>query len=281
MLKMSMPRKISIEGVAVRTGTSLNNHLFISDELEKGFQSLNGKPILKDHQSTVDNSVGKVTNVGFVKESNGESYITMSGFVLEDEKKTIEKIETGIISEVSIGAYAEQMLKESEESDIVIPIGLHFMEVSLTPTPAVKGTSIARASGEVKMNNSKISEEGKYECPECGKEMKSQDALDKHVMTHKEEEKMNDTKNTPAVQTPVKVDYSAELSRVQEELAKAKLEMAQKELETVKSSQVEKSARPVIVQDKKESFSGYVVEKTEDGRMGIRKIGKANPFRGD
>ena len=267
---MSIPRKINVEGIAVRTGTSLNNHLFISEELEKGFQTLQGKPILKDHNSTVDSAIGKVTQVGFIKEADGNSHITMTGFVLEDEKRTIEKIETGIISEVSIGAYAEQMLKESEESDVVIPVGLHFMEVSLTPTPAVKGTSIARAS---------IQEEEKYECPECGKEMNSQESLDKHMMTHKEEEKMDNKE--PITAQPTKVDYAAELAKVQEELAKAKLEMAKKELESMKAGAVQESVRPAIVQETTSQFEGYIVEKTEDGRMGIRKAPKKNPFGGN
>ena len=273
-----MPRKINIEGIAVRTGVSMNNHLFIMDELEKSFASLNGKPILKDHQATVDNSIGKVTDAGFVKEKDGNAYVTMAGFVLEDDKKTIEKIETGIISEVSIGAYAEKMLKESEESDVVIPTGLHFMEVSLTPTPAVKGTKIARAS-----TNAKEAEE--YKCEDCGEEFSSQEGLNKHMSSHEEEEKMN---KEPITAQPSKVDYAAELAKVQEELSMLKLEQAKKELDAAKKQNEPKLQESAIatvaaVSQQNDSFAGYVIEKTEDGRMGIRKntMGSKNPFGGN
>jgi hypothetical protein len=239
-----MTKTLDVVGIAVKSGVSKNNHLFLPEELEKAYLSLSGKPILKDHEATVSSAIGKVTKTEFAKEKE-EAIINFEGFVIDDGNYLFDKIETGIISEVSIGAYAEQMVQEEDKEDgPLIPIGLHFMEVSLTPTPAVDGTQITKA--KLQENNEKI--------------------------IVKEETKMvEEKKETPAVvqETP-KVDYKAELEKVQEELAKFKTEMAKKELDSLKEKTETKTVNTAVVKNEID-FEGYIVEKGEYGNLGIRK----------
>lgn len=239
--------KILVQGIAVTAGTSRNNHKFLAEELQKATNDMIGKPILKDHEATVDNSVGKVTSAYYSNVKGGE--INYSGFVL-DSGMLKDQIESGVISEVSIGAYAEQMLQEDDgdEHSPLIPIGLHFMELSLTPCPAVQGTGIARASMSADVQK---------------------------INTIMEEDKMEEIK-TPvsAIQESPKVDFVAELAKVQEELVKAKIALAKKELETLTVKETVKAESQAVSTAQVKTgvdMSGYVIEKGEYGNMAIRK----------
>lgn len=258
--------RLRVKGIAVREGTSLNNHKFLGEELKKAAMSLTGKPILKDHDATVENTIGKVTYSQHLKDKDGV-FVPFEGFVIDDDHNLHEKIITGIISEVSIGAYAEKMVKESEESDVLIPIGLHFQEVSLTPTPAVMGTNITKANVQEEVREA-------YACPDCDMKFDSKEEKDAHMnKKHKEEEKMEAEIKIP--ETP-KMDMSVELAKMKEELVKLLLEIEKSKVEQAKkvleqSRIVEKPAEPVSSAVVKSEFDGYIVETTEDGRMGVRK----------
>jgi hypothetical protein len=257
--------RLRVKGIAVREGTSLNNHKFLGEELQKAAMSLTGKPILKDHDATVENTIGKVTYSQHLKDKNGV-YVPFEGFVIDDDHNLHEKIITGIISEVSIGAYAEKMVKETEESDVLIPIGLHFQEVSLTPTPAVMGTNITKASVQEFVEA--------YACPDCDMKFDSKEEKDAHMnKKHKEEENMESETKIP--ETP-KIDASVELAKLKEEHVKLLLEIEKQKVEQAKkileqSKVVEKPAEPVSAAVVKSQLDGYIVETTEDGRMGVRK----------
>ena len=257
-------RRLLVEGIAVKSGVSRNKHLFLPEELMNAASSLAGKPILKDHDYTVENTVGKVTHSQAIHEGN-DVVMPFKGFVMDDQKGTIEKLEEGIISEVSVGAYCDQMLKETEESDVLIPHGIHFMEVSLTPTPAVDGTSIARATE--KLNNMITASMKLADKP-----------MEANTMEEKMKEAIAKAPDVPVVaETPSAV--SAELKRVQEEIALLKLENAKKELEQLKApKETPKTATAISAaenQDVKDAYEGYIVERTESGRIGIRKPAKS------
>ena len=134
-----MNNKLTIKGVAVSEGVSRNKRRYLGNELEKFAPTLNNRPILKDHEGATDNVIGKITSSIYDPTTKSVKY---SGWVKEDGTGIIEKIRDGRISEVSIGAIAKKVVKENKEDDIIIPLDLEAMELSTTPVPGNKGTSI-------------------------------------------------------------------------------------------------------------------------------------------
>lgn len=149
-----MSEKISVKGIAIKPGISKNGIRYTKEELEMFAPTLTGKPFLKDHNSTVDNTVGVVENSG----SMGEGTVAYNGWVKDDGNKLVEKIKDGRIKEVSIGAFCRKLVKESDDDEYATAIGLEGMELSLTPTPAMRGTSLSMAleSIEEHKQNEKI-----------------------------------------------------------------------------------------------------------------------------
>lgn len=131
--------KVIIKGVAVREGTSRNRRKYIAKELLKFAPTLIGRPILKDHEGITDNVIGKITEAFSNDEGKTVEYV---GWVKEDGTGLLEKFKDGRISEVSIGAIAGKIVKEKKDDDIIIPIDMEALELSTTPVPGNKGTSI-------------------------------------------------------------------------------------------------------------------------------------------
>ncbi|MHA1690095.1 MAG: hypothetical protein ACTSU7_00525 [Candidatus Heimdallarchaeaceae archaeon] len=149
--------RIRISGIAVREGISRNKRKYLARELKKFAPTLIGRPILKDHNGSVDSVIGKVTDAYFV---DGKNFVQYEGWVKEDGSGIIEKIRDGRIGEVSIGAVAKRILKESEDSDILIPCDMEAMELSVTPVPGNKGTSIYPIGENVDETKIDLSDEG-------------------------------------------------------------------------------------------------------------------------
>ena len=147
--------KIKISGIAVREGTSRNNRKYRAKELEKFAPTLIGKPILKDHEGITDNVIGKVTNAESLEDG---VIVTYEGWVKEDGSGILEKLKDGRISEVSIGAIAGKIVKEKGNDDIIIPVDMEALELSTTPVPGNRGTSVS-ISGE-KVDGIDLTEEG-------------------------------------------------------------------------------------------------------------------------
>ena len=194
--------KINVSGIAIRAGISRNRIKYTEETLKKFAPTMANRPILKDHNATVDNAVGLLTNSA----SGNGSEVSYSGWVKEDGTKLLEKIRDGRIKEVSIGAIAGRLVKESDDSDIMIAEDLVGLELSLTPTPGIVGTSISQTLESLK-NGKKAylsedislirEEEDEYVCKDCDKEFPSQKALDKHYEEEhkeKEEEKISKDK---------------------------------------------------------------------------------------
>ncbi|MCK5625132.1 hypothetical protein KAI04_04800 [Candidatus Pacearchaeota archaeon] len=131
--------RIFIKGTAVKEGISRNNRKYIPEELEKFAPTMNGRPILKDHEGFTDNVIGKVTES---KSIDGGKIVEYRGWIKEDGSGIIEKIKDGRISEVSIGAIAGRVVKEKKSDNFIIPIDMEALELSTTPTPGNRGTSI-------------------------------------------------------------------------------------------------------------------------------------------
>lgn len=130
---------IKVHGVAIKAGISKNGIKYTPENLGKTAHELADKPILKDHKALTDNTVGRTTKASF--DVKGES-VMFEGWIKEDGTGVTEKIADGRIKEVSIGAAVEQLLQENAEDNYVIAEGIHYLELSTTPTPGVEGTSI-------------------------------------------------------------------------------------------------------------------------------------------
>ena len=191
--------KINVSWIAIRAGISRNRIKYTEETLKKFAPTMANRPILKDHNATVDNAVGLLTNSA----SGNGSEVSYSGWVKEDGTKLLEKIRDGRIKEVSIGAIAGRLVKESDDSDIMIAEDLVGLELSLTPTPGIVGTSISQTLESLK-NGKKAylsedislirEEEDEYVCKDCDKEFPSQKALDKHYEAEHEEEEKEEEK---------------------------------------------------------------------------------------
>ena len=131
-------KQITVEGVAIKSGVSRNGILYTKEELGKTFKELANKPLLKDHNATVDNTIGRTTHASF--DDKTES-VMFKGWIKDES--VIEKIQDGRINEVSIGAVVDEVVKESEDAPYEMANGVHYLELSVTPTPGVVGTSIA------------------------------------------------------------------------------------------------------------------------------------------
>ena len=183
--------QLSVAGIAIRSGVSRNKIKYSEEELMKFAPTLTNKPILKDHNATVDNAVGLVTK----SESSNGSIVQYRGWVKEDGSNVLEKIKDGRIKEVSIGAIAGQLVKESDDSDIMIAQNLTGLELSLTPVPGIVGTSISsrmeKLHGQKPIIENvnlfeKEHEEKTWTCPECDEEMPVS-KKEKHMASHEKE----------------------------------------------------------------------------------------------
>ena len=203
-----MNKKIKISGIAVKEGISRNKRKYISEELEKFAPTLVGRPILKDHEGITDNVIGKIAESRFNKVDKS---VTYTGWVKEDGTGLLEKIKDGRISEVSIGAIAGKMVKENKEDDILIPINMEALELSTTPVPGNKGTSLS-------MHGERYTEEQLKEIINAY-EMESQSSSKIDNVITREDLKMTES----TTQKTVTEEVIETINPLQEELDKLKL----------------------------------------------------------
>ena len=152
MMQPNANMKMNVKGIAIRPGMSKNGIMYTKEELDKFAPTMIGKPILKDHFSAVDNTVGIVDN-GY--SANG--VVNYNGWIKEDGTNLLEKVKDGRAKEVSIGAFVGRLVKDDDNSDVMMAIDLQCMELSITPTPGVVGTSLQQSleSIETKRHDSK------------------------------------------------------------------------------------------------------------------------------
>lgn len=210
-----MSERIQIEGIAIVEGISRNGMKYTAQELHKFAPSLTGRPILKDHESKTDNVIGLV-ELG--ESIDGGKKVRYKGWI--KDSATIEKIKDKRIKEVSIGAVSGRVVKESEDSDVMIPKDMVALELSTTPTPGVVGTTLAQTEYLDSTIDSAISESL------MDREIEKLNHIQVNIEnTRCKEVIMESEKNTENV----KVDESIEL--------RSKLQEANKVIEGLKESQ--------------------------------------------
>lgn len=162
-----MVERIKVSGIAVKPGVSRNNVMYSKEELRKFAPTLKGVSIIKDHNASCDNAIGKVENIIFDEATGNVMY---EGWVENDATNISEKIKDGRVQHVSIGALAGRMVKESEDCSYNTAEDLTGVELSTVIVPGVPGASIQHSYDEYTEESLKeMIEAAKTKCPKCNK----------------------------------------------------------------------------------------------------------------
>ena len=199
-----------IKGVAINETTTANGHKFIAEELEKASTHLIGKKLLVDHRNEVDAIKGTIKNSWW---NPTEKRIEFEGIV--KDKVTKEMIKDGRLSDVSIGAYAEDLVKEEDGS--YIAKGLQIKELSFVAVPADSKANFTTAIQTNFAIKESMTLNEMVKCPECEKKFDSKEDM----MKHKEEKHAEESLN---IHTDVRRYGEMEENKLQEmESEKAKM----------------------------------------------------------
>lgn len=135
--------EFTIKGIAINETTTHNNHKYIAEELEKAAPGLINKPLLKDHENTIDSIVGRVKDAGFDATNKNIQFEAKINNTPQG-KHVQELIKAGDLNTVSIGAFAEDLVQE-EDGDAIIARGINIVELSVVAVPADNGATFASA----------------------------------------------------------------------------------------------------------------------------------------
>ena len=221
--------KINIGGIAIKPGVSKNGINYTKEALIEFASTMANRPILKDHKGETDNTIGVIES----SQSDAQGIVTYAGWIKEDGSGIIEKIQDGRIKEVSIGAFASKLVKENDDDEYLTVVGLEAMELSTTPVPAVKGTSLVKTLDLMKQSKTDesvkiipvVENSNVFEAiPEqniINKKTEVSEMADEEVKKEPEAPAKEETKEEPKVEAPaVEPEAKAEAPAVEEESAK-------------------------------------------------------------
>ena len=253
-----MSKRLLVNGIAIVEGTSRNGITYTKEELHKFAPTLTGRPILKDHQALTDKTIGLVEKSDSLEQGKRVSY---SGWVKEDGTNIVEKIKDGRIKEVSIGAIAGKLIKENEDDEQIYAQDLVALELSLTPTPGVIGTSLQSEEEytdekikEIIKNHTQVSIETKVEDTEPKTESIELNKRGEEMVEEKVEVKTIEVKDDALLK---------EIAELKEEVKKLQEVKAKSEI-------VKEEEKGEIIPE------NYVVERMEDNAKLFRLYKK--PF---
>ena len=237
-----------IEGIAINATTTRNGVKYTTEELTPAAKSLIGKPILKDHNNSVDAIVGRTTNAFF--DTTAEQ-IKFEGRIVDEGIQS--KIQKGLITNVSVGAMVQEVNREEMEdgSDgALVAKGIDFVELSLVAVPADPGAGFENALQEMydlkESKTESLSEEKMDNIEDLQAQIKELTETNK-TLTEKLETK-EEVEDVKAEETEDKVEDKAE----EEETEETKTEEPVKEdEEEVKEEETEAEVK----EEKTESFT--------------------------
>ena len=257
-----------ISGVAINATTTRNGHVFLAEELQKSAKTLRNKPLLKDHNNSVESIVGRVTNnVSF---NNEKEQVLFDARVMD--KVMQEKISQGLIDSVSVGAIVKEVEYDDKDETKEILRGIEFLELSLVAIPADKGATFATAIAE-----SLKTSEAKIEIRQHNKEeekmsentnilQEENDSLKKELQDYKDNEAV-----TKAEEEKVKLKEDIK-KEILNDLVKKESEENEEETET-ETEPVEESTEEV----EEPTESEEVPEEESEPEKGEEKMkGKVN-----
>lgn len=235
-------KKFLISGIAINSVLTRNGVKFEKDELMKSAPSLRKKPLLKDHDNSIDSIVGQTTENVFFDEGCGA--IRFEAEVIDEACK--KKIQAGLISSVSVGCTA--MLET--EDDCVIARGIDFMELSLVAVPADPNAGIQTAI-ECAM---KLKEKEKITVVEQKQEIVQEiieQKIEEKIEVKNMEEKKEVIEQKIIVQEKVE-DKSSEIKAMAEEISLLKEKLSK--LESKKEE-----SKGIVLSEKSTDMDNYVL----------------------
>ena len=261
-----------IKGIAINETTTHNGHKYIAEELEPASKTLIGKPLLIDHNNSVEAIKGTVSK------SFWNSTARNVQFEAKIMDKTIrEMVKDGRIKNVSIGAFAQDLVKD-EDSDSYIAKGIKFAELSLVAVPADEGATFAMAFAKNYALKEALWQSEteipliEMECPECGKKFEDKKKMRKHMSTHEDEDEEAEESYLPKVKKSLKGGLgeemteinSVEIEQLKTELAKLKEEKRLSLVEKYNSLCKEKSVKALETSKLSEEMIHSLIEQVSD-----------------
>jgi ribosomal protein S26 len=237
-----------IQGTAINSTVTANNHKFLPEELKLSAGTLTGVPLLVDHDNRIESIKGRVI-IGEYDEVC--SKVNFKAKVVNEDIKSM--IKQGLINSVSIGAAVKE-IQEAEDGTLT-PKGITFKELSLVAVPADAGATFTKAMFEaykLSASTPKVEEE-MVKCKECDKmvekdkmkahmdKMHSEEKLDSNLLINHELKgglNMSENQVTQEQKVEAKVDSNAVMMEMLKTLS-AKIESLEKSKEVVKETIVE------------------------------------------
>lgn len=135
-------KPLEVRGIAIDECISYNGVKYEAQDLILAAPSLVDKPLLKDHNNSVDALIGRVKEAWFEPTEKAVKYVAD----IMDEKIK-EMILDGRIKNVSIGAKVSELEKVINEdgSEYVIARGIDFMELSAVACQGVANASLTHS----------------------------------------------------------------------------------------------------------------------------------------
>lgn len=200
-------KAMAVKGIAINEVITRNNVKYTAEELQAAANSLQGKPILKDHSNSVDSIVGRVKTSYFDAMAKN---VQFTGEILDESVK--QKIESGLVNNVSIGARVKSMEKVKENDQEYVQVkGLEFLELSLVAVPGDPGASISQAFEEsLKMYNTLQENQAKVDSTVYSHAQVSQETRKEDMVMEDELKALRD--KVQAYETKEKTDTYARYS---------------------------------------------------------------------
>ena len=232
-----------IEGTAINATTTRNGVKYTTEELTPAAKSLIGKPILKDHNNSVDAIVGRTTNAYF--DTTAEQ-IKFQGRIADEGIQS--KIKKGLITNVSVGAMVREVNREEAEDGSEGPLvakGIDFVELSLVAVPADPGAGFENALQEM------------YDLKESKTKSLSEEKMDNIEDLQAQIKELTETNKTLTEQLETKEDAEDVKAEEAEDKVEVKEETEEAEEETKEPVKEDK------VEDEEETEAEVKEEKTE------------------
>jgi ABC-type phosphate transport system auxiliary subunit len=144
-----------MKGMAIKPTLSANHRRYLKSELKESAKTLKGVPVQKDHNYSVEATVGKILNYDFNERSGRLGYEA----VVDSRDPVVEKVEKGYIEGVSVGYIADYVecsicgekmgwfhdhipsFEYDGKKAEAIPRGIKYNHIAITPFVGVAGAS--------------------------------------------------------------------------------------------------------------------------------------------
>jgi len=254
--------EFKIKGVAINETTTSNGHKFLAEELSSSASTLNGVPLLKDHNNSVDSIVGRV-KLSYFDEVNKN--VRFEAIVMDS--KVREMVKDGRLNSVSVGASVKDL--EEDDDGALIARGIMFHELSVVAVPADAGATFNVALMEAYNN---ISEKDNIQLKGGLNENTMSEEAEKPVAT---EEETKTEAEEPKAEEPKAEPEATEEAEVEAKIKKLQLELKKKELAILESKlkEADTDEEPEAKEEAKEEEAEEEDEEVEENFKVVKEGG--------